>query len=176
MATKREGGVFLDGLLSLVMLLVLAGSIWYQGESLRTEMREMRTEIADLRTEMRTEIGDLRESVGELETAVAGLAVSVTNLEVAVAGLAVSVAKLEVAVARIDARRSLRLMLAERFVASGEGASYGGPSIAASLLVALALPEIDAALSTIDQDARTELAEELWEDRVNILARASPVL
>ena len=151
MATKRDGGVFLNDPLSRVMLLVLAGSIWYQGESLHGEIR-------DLRTEMRAEIGDLR-----------------TDLCIEIGGLREAIADLEVAVARIDARRSLRLMLTERFAATDEGASYGGPRIAAVLLLARALPEIDAALSTIDQDAQTELAEELWEDRVNILARASPI-
>ena len=161
MATKRDAGVFLDDPLSRVMLLVLAGLIWYQGESLRSEIR-------DLRTEMRTEIGDLRTEIGDLRETVGELEVSVANLEVAVA-------RIEVAVARIEARDSLHLRLAERFAASGEGASYGGPGIAADLLLARAMPEIDAVLSTINQDAQTALAEDLWEDRVNILARASPV-
>ena len=162
MATKRDGGVFLNDPLSRVMLLVLAGSIWYQGVSLHGEIRdlrtEMRAEIGDLRTDLHTEIGHLR-----------------TDLCIEIGGLREAIADLEVAVARIDARRSLRLMLTERFAATDEGASYGGPRIAAVLLLARALPEIDAALSTIDQDAQTELAEELWEDRVNILARASPI-
>ena len=46
--------------------------------------------------------------------------------------------------------------------------------IAADILLARALPEIDATLSTLDKDAQTELAEDLWEDRANILARAAP--
>ena len=193
MATIRDGGVFLDDPLSRVMLLALAGLIWYQGESLRSEIRDLRTEIGDLHTEMhteirnlrtemraeigglRTEIGALREAVADLEVAVAKLEGAVAGLEGAVAGLEVRVAKLDDAVARIDARRSLRLMLTVRFAASGEGASYGGPRIAAGLLLARALPEIDAVLSAIDQGAQSELAKELWEDRANILARASSV-
>lgn len=122
----------------------------YQGSSLRREIRDLRTElraeVGGLSTESRTEIGDLRETVGELE----------------------------VAVARIEARRSLRLMFAVRFAASGEGASYGGPATATYLLLARVLPEIDAVLGTIDHDALAELAEDLWEDRANILARAIP--
>ena len=105
---------------------------------------------SDLRSEirgLRGEVGDLRETVH----------------------------RLEVAVARLEARDSIRLVLAERFSATGEGASYGGPVIAADLLLARALPEIDAALSTLDQNAQTELAEDLWEDRANILARADPI-
>ena len=139
MAGKRDGGFFLDDPASRLLLLALVGLIWFQGESLRSEIR-------DLRAEMRTEIGDLRETVGELE----------------------------VAVARIEARDSLRLRLAERFAAADEGARYGGPVIAADLLLARALREIDAVLATIDKDAQTELAEDLWEDRGNILARAAP--
>ena len=139
MAGKRDGGFFLDDPASRLLLLALVGLIWFQGESLRSEIR-------DLRTEVRKEIGDLRETVVELQ----------------------------VAVARIEARDSLRLRLAERFAAAGEGASYGGPVIAADLLLARALPEIDAVLATIDKDAQTELEEDLWEDRANILARAAP--
>ena len=67
-------------------------------------------------------------------------------------------------------------MLAERFAASGEGATYGGPAIAADILIARALPEIDSLLGTIDQDDQSELANDLWEDRANILARAAPIL
>ena len=76
--------------------------------------------------------------------------------------------------ARIEARDSIRLVLAERFSTTGEGASYGGPVIAADLLLARALPEIDTVLSTLDKDAQTELVEDLWENRANILARAAP--
>ena len=75
---------------------------------------------------------------------------------------------------RIEARDSIRLVLAERFSTTGEGASYGGPAIAADLLLARALPEIDTVLSTLDKDAQTELADDLWENRANILARAAP--
>ena len=64
MAGKRDGGFFLDDPASRLLLLALVGLIWFQGESLRSEIR-------DLRAEMRTEIGDLRETVGELEVAVA---------------------------------------------------------------------------------------------------------
>ena len=85
-----------------------------------------------------------------------------------------TVHKLEIAVARMEARDSIRLRLAERFAAAGEGASYGGPGVAADLLLARALPEIDAVLSTLDTNAQSELAEDLWEDRTNILARAAP--
>ena len=112
---------------------------------------------SDLRSEirgLRGEVGDLRGEVGDLRE---------------------TVHRLEVAVARLEARDSIRLVLAERFSATGEGASYGGPVIAADLLLARALPEIDAALSTLDQNAQTELAEDLWEDRANILARADPI-
>ena len=105
-------------------------------------------------SDLRSEIRGLRGDVGELRETVHGL---------------------EVAVARIEARDSIRLALAERFSATGEGASYGGPVIAAYLLLARALPEIDAALSTLDKDAQTELAEDLWEDRANILARVDPI-
>lgn len=148
MAGKRDGGFFLDDPASRLLLLALVGLIWFQGESLRSEIR-------DLRTELRAEIGELHREVGDLSK---------------------RVAKLEVAVARIEVRRSLRLMLALRFAASGEGASVGGPTIAAGLLLARARPEIDSILSAIDQDARSELANDLWEDRANILARAAPVL
>ena len=75
---------------------------------------------------------------------------------------------------RIEARESIRLVLAERFSTTGEGASYGGSVIAADLLLARALPEIDTVLSTLDKDAQTELADDLWENRANILARAAP--
>ena len=192
MAAKQDGWTDLVKLLALsaTILVPLVGLIWYQGSELRSEIR-------DLRTEMRTEIGDLRETVGGLEVSVAGLEVSVANLEgsvgelegsvgelegsvagleVSVAGLEVSVANLEVAVARIEAREALHPMLAERFAATGEGARFGGPTIAANLLLARALPEIDSVLGTIDQDAPSGLADDLWEDRANILARADPIL
>ena len=157
MAAKQDGWTDLVKLLALsaTILVPLVGLIWYQGSELRSEIR-------DLRTEMRTEIGDLRETVG--------------GLEVSVAGLEVSVANLEVAVARIEAREALHPMLAERFAATGEGARFGGPTIAANLLLARALPEIDSVLGTIDQDAPSGLADDLWEDRANILARADPIL
>lgn len=110
---------------------------------------------------MRAEIGELRGEFGELHAEFGELRERVDRLEVAVA--------------RIEARRLLRLMFAVRFAASGEGASYGGPATAAYLLLARAQPEIDAVLGMIDRDALTELAEDLWEDRANILARANPV-
>ena len=151
MATKRDGRSFLDKVTSPAILLALVGLIVYQGSDLRSEIRGLRGELSGLRGEfsdLRGEFGDLRETVH----------------------------RLEVAVARLEARDSIRLVLAERFSATGEGASYGGPVIAADLLLARALPEIDAALSTLDKDAQTELAEDLWEDRANILARAAPTL
>ena len=178
MAAKQDGWTDLVRLFafSAAILVPVAGSLLYQGSILRSEIR-------DLRTEMRTEIGDLRETVGklegsvnELEGSVGELEVSVTKLEVSVAGLIVSVADLEVAVARIEAREALHPMLAERFAATGEGARFGGPTIAANLLLARALPEIDSVLGTIDQDAPSGLADDLWEDRANILARADPIL
>ena len=154
MATKQDGRSFLDKVTSLSILLVLVGSIVYQGSDLRSEIR-------DLRGEFRGEVGDLRGEVG--------------NLRGEVGDLRETVHRLEVAVARIEARDSIRLALAERFSATGEGASYDGPVFAADLLLARALPEIDAVLSTLDKDAQTELAEDLWEDRANILARAGPI-
>ena len=98
-----------------------------------------------------------------------------SGLQSEICGLRESVHRLEVAVARIEARDSIRLALAERFSTSGEGAIYGGPVIAANILLARALPEIDAALSTLDKDAQTELAEYLWEHRATILARGDPI-
>ena len=80
-----------------------------------------------------------------------------------------------VVVARMEARRSLRPGLALRFVASGEGASYGGPGLAADLLLERALPEIDATLSTLDKDAEAALPNDLWEHRATILARGDPI-
>ena len=178
MAATRDGWTDLVKLLilSATILPPLGGLILYQGAELRGEIR-------DLRTEMRAEIGDLRETVDEivvsvdnLEVSVAEIRVSIANLNGSISDLEVSVTNLEVAVARIEARCSLQLMLAQRFAASGEGASVGGPTIAAGLLLARALPEIDSILGTIDQDAQSELANDLWEDRANILARAAPVL
>ena len=153
MATKQDGRSFLDKVTSLSILLALVGLIVYQGSDLRSEIRDLRGEFRGEFRDLRGEVGDLRGEVGDLRE---------------------TVHRLEVAVARIEARDSIRLALAERFSATGEGASYGGPVIAADLLLARALPEIDAALSTLDKDAQTELAEDLWEDRANILARAAP--
>ena len=162
MARKRNRGLFLDAPASSLLLLALVALIWFQGESLRKEIRDlrtaMRTEIGDLRTEVHSDIGDLR-----------------TEVRTEVGDLSERVAKLEVTVARIEALRSLHTMLAERFAVSGEGASYGGPASAADLLIARALPEIDSVLDTSDQDAQSELADDLWEDRAIILARADPI-
>ena len=203
MAGKHDGGFFLDDPASRLLLLALVGLIWFQGESLRSEIRalrtelhtELRAEIGDLRTEMRaemrglhTEVRDLcgnvnglhagvrslRTEIDDLHGEVADLHREVNGLRAEVADLNKRIAELEVAVARIEVRRALRLMLALRFAASGEGASVGGPTIAAGLLLARAQPEIDSILSAIDQDARSELANDLWEDRANILARAAP--
>ena len=186
MAAKQDGWTDLIRLFafSAAILVPLVGSILYQGSILRSEIRdlrtemhtefqssrtEVRTEIRNLRSETRTEVGDLRsESSPELRAKVGGLRGKIEHL-------CESVARLEAAVARIEAWRSLRLMLAMRFAASGEGARYGGATIAAGLLLVRALPEIHAKLSTIDQDAQRELAEDLWEDRANILARANPL-
>ena len=154
MATKQDGRSFLDKVTSLSILLVLVGSIVYQGSDLRSEIRDLRGEFRGEFRDLRGEVGNLRGEVGDLRE---------------------TVHRLEVAVARIEARDSIRLALAERFSATGEGASYGGPVFAADLLLARALPEIDAVLSTLDKDAQTELAEDLWEDRANILARAGPI-
>ena len=160
MATTRDGWTDLvkSRALSATILVLLGGLILYQGWILRSEIRdlraEMRGEIGGLRTEMRTEIGGLHGEFGGLRESVAGV---------------------EVAVARIDARRSIRLMLTLRFAVSGEGTDHGGPVSAAYLLLARALPEFDnATQSALDLEAQTKLAEELWEDRANILARASP--
>ena len=154
MATKQDGRSFLDKVTSLSILLALVGLIVYQGSDLRSEIRDLRGEFRGEFRDLRGEVGDLRGEVGDLRE---------------------TVHRLEVAVARIEARDSIRLALAERFSATGEGASYGGPVFAADLLLARALPEIDAVLSTLDKDAQTELAEDLWEDRANILARAGPI-
>ena len=157
MATKQDERSFLDGVTSPSILVALAGLIVYQGFLLRSEIRGLRTEFhaefRGLRAEFRGEFSDLRGEGGDLSE---------------------TVHRLEVAVARLEARDSIRLVLAERFSATGEGASYGGPVIAADILLARALSEIDAALSTLDKDAQIELAEDLWEDRANILARAGP--
>ena len=151
MAARRDGWTDLVKLLALYFSIVLpvGGLILYQGSDLRSEIRGLRTEFGGLRGEFNNlsrEFSDLRETVHGLE----------------------------VTVARIEARDSIRLALTERFSTSGEGASYGGPVIAANILLARALPEIDASLSTLDKDDQTELAEDLWEDRANILARAAP--
>lgn len=163
MVAKQDGWTDLVKLLALnaTILVPLGGSILYQGHELRSEIR-------DLRTEMRAEFRDLRETLCELRVTVARIDAALTRIEG-------SVARIDAAVARIQALDSLHPRLAERFAASGEGASYGGPGIAADLLIARALPEIAAVLSAIDQDAQTELAEDLWEDRANILARANPI-
>ena len=92
-----------------------------------------------------------------------------------IGGVRDTVHKLEVVVARMEARRSLRPGLTLRFVASGEGANYGGPGLAADLLLERALPEIDAALSTLDEDAEAALPNDLWEHRATILARGDPI-
>ena len=92
-----------------------------------------------------------------------------------ICGVRDTVHKLGVVVARMEARRSLRPGLALRFVASGEGASYGGPGLAADLLLERALPEIDAALRTLDKDAEAALPNDLWEHRATILARGDPI-
>ena len=177
MAAKQDGWTDLVKLLALsaTILVPLVGLILYQGYELRSEIR-------DLRTEMRAEFRDLRETLCELRVTVARIdAVAarieglVARIDTAAAGIEGSVVRIDAAVARIQALDSLHLRLAERFAASGEGASYGGPRIAAGLLLARALPEIDAVLSAIDQGAQSELAKDLWEDRANILARASPV-
>ena len=144
MAARQDGGTELILLLALYVLIVLP-----LGALILYQGADIRNEIRGLRAEfsgLRGKFGDLRETVH----------------------------RLEVAVARIEARDSIRLVLAERFSTTGEGASYGGPAIAADLLLARALPEIDTVLSTLDKDAQTELAEDLWENRANILARAAP--
>ena len=100
--------------------------------------------------------------------------------------LAETVADLRVAVATIEAKDPLRSELAKRFAASGEGTSYGDPVSAAGVLLALAPPEIEVLLGTrdsgaqtglgaLERDALTELADELWEDRANILAQTAPI-
>ena len=149
MATTRDGWTDLVKSLawSATILVSLGGLILYQGSILRSEIRALRTEI-------RTEIGGLHGEFGGLRESLAGL---------------------EVAVARIEARRSIRLMLTLRFAASGEGTEYGGPLSAAYVLLARALPEFDnATQSALDLEAQTKLAEDLWKNRANILARASP--
>ena len=105
---------------------------------------------ADLRSEIRSVRGDLGD-------------------------LAKTVADLRVAVATIEAKDPLRSELAKRFAASGEGASYGDPVSAAGVLLALAPPEIEARLGTPDRGVQMELADELWDDRANILAQAAPI-
>ena len=165
MAMKRNRGLFLDDLASGLLLLALVGLIWFQGESLRNEIRDLRTEVGDLRTEVHSDVGDLRIEVRT----------DIGDLHGEVGDLSERVAKREVTVARIEAWRSLHTMLAERFAVSGEGASYGGPAIAADLLIVRALPKIDSVLGTSDQEVQSELADDLWEDRAIILARADPI-
>ena len=178
MAARLDGWKDLGKLLaaSATILVPLGGLILYQGSILRSEIR-------DLRTEMRAEIGGLHAEVSDLLGEVNGLHVEVRSLrteiddlQARVADLSERVAEVELAVARIEARRALRPMLALRFAASGEGATYGRPGIAADLLLARARPEINSMLSAIDQDARSDLANTLWEDRANISARAVPIL
>ena len=93
---------------------------------------------------------------------------------------------LQVQVARIEERQLLRSDLARRFAASGEETRYGDPVSAADALLALAPPDIEAKLrardigvrtelGTLDTDPATTLADELWEDRANILAQAVPI-
>ena len=159
MAARRDGWTDLVKLLALYFSIVLpvGGLILYQGSDLRSEIRGLRTEFGGLRDEvsgLRGEFDHLSREFSDLRETVHGL---------------------EVTVARIEARDSIRLALTERFSTSGEGASYSGPVIAANILLARALPEIDAALSMLDKDARTELAEDLWEHRATILTRGDPI-
>lgn len=180
MTARQDGWTDLVKLLALsvAILVPLVGLILYQGSELRSEIRGLRGEFGDLRetvSELEVSVASLEVSVAGLETTVAGLEVSVAGLETTVAGLEVSVAELDVAVARIEARDLLRLRLAERFDASGEGASYGGSVLAADILLARALPEIAAVLSSIDEDSQAALANNLWEHRATILARADPI-
>ena len=180
MARKRNRGLFLDAPASSLLLLALVALIWFQGESLRNEIRDlrtaMRTEIGDLRTEVHTDIGDLRTEVhSDIVALRTEVRTDIGDLRGEVGDLSERVAKLEVTVARIEAWHSLHPMLAERFAATGEGASYGGPAIAANLLLARALPEIDSVLGTSDQEVQSGLADDLWEDRAIILARADPI-
>ena len=121
MAARQDGWTDLVKLVgvSLVILVPVGGLILYQTSDLRSEIRGLRGEI-----------GDLRESVSELA--------------VRVDRLAVRVAEIDVAVARIEARNLLRLKLAERFDASGEGGSYGESVLATAILLRRALPEIHA--------------------------------
>lgn len=164
--------------LSAAIVVPLAVLIQYQGSSLRGEIRGLRGEFDELREavcELEGTVASLESAVARLESAVGELEGTVVRLEASVARLKVSVSNLEIAVARIEARDLLRRRLAERFDASGEGAGYGGPVFAADLLLARALPEIDAALSGLDEYVVTALAADLWEHRANILARAAPI-
>ena len=186
MAARRDGWTDLVKLLALYFSIVLplGGLILYQGSDLRSEIRGLRAEFGGLPREfdhLSTEVSSLRDEVSSLRTEVSGLRTEVSglrgefdNLSREFSDLRETVHGLEVTVARIEARDSIRLAIAERFSVTGEGASYGGPVIAADILLARALPEIDAVLSTLDKDAQTELAGDLWEDRANILARAAP--
>ena len=179
MAARRDGWTDLVKLLALYFSIVLplGGLILYQGSDLRGEIRGLRAEFGGLPREfdhLSTEVSGLRDEVSGLRTEVSGLRGEFDNLSREFSDLRETVHGLEVTVARIEARDSIRLALAERFSVTGEGASHGGPVIAADILLARALPEIDAVLSTLDKDAQTELAGDLWEDRANILARAAP--
>ena len=187
MAARRDGWTDLVKLLALYFSIVLplGGLILYQGSDLGSEIRGLRTEFGGLPREidhlstevsgLRTEVSGLRDEVSGLCAEVSGLRGEFDHLSREFSDLRETVHGLEVTVARIEARDSIRLALAERFSTSGEGASYGGPVIAADILLARALPEIDVALSMLDRDAQTELAEDLWEDRSNILASADPI-
>ena len=187
MAARRDGWTDLVKLLALYFSIVLplGGLILCQSSDLRSEIRGLHAEFGGLPREfdnLSTEVSSLRDEVGGLRDEVSGLCAEVSglrgefdHLSREFSDLRETVHGLEVTVARIEARDSIRLALTERFSTSGEGASYGGPVIAANILLARALPEIDAALSMLDKDARTELAEDLWEHRATILARGDPI-
>ena len=126
----------------------------------------------DLKEEVLYLHGDLKEEVRILR-----------ENHVALVG---TVNDLQVQVARIEERQRLRSDLARRFAASGEETRYGDPVSAADALLALAPPDIEAKLRARDIGVRTELgkldtdpatilADELWEDRANILAQAGPI-
>ncbi len=116
--------------------------------------------------------GDLKEDVRILREDHVALIGTVNDLQVEVAG--------------IEERQRLRSDLARRFAASGEETRYGDPVSAADALLALAPPDIEANLrardlgvgtepGTLGTDPATTLADELWEDRANILAQAVPI-
>lgn len=149
MAARRDGWTDLVKLVgvSLVILVPVGGLILYQSSDLRSEIRGLRGEIGDLResvSELAVRIEGLTVRVTEIEVAVARIESSVNRLAVRVGRLAVKVAEIDVAVARIEARNLLRLKLAERFDASGEGGSYGESVLATDILLGRALPEIHA--------------------------------